>query len=166
MWFGSIHCFSYWIYGQKASNNNNNRRKTQSLARSHQNNTHKAILFGSIYSWHIQRNLCTNVYIYLFYLSFVPLDSKDSVCGVRVWVCVCMWVWENWCVCLCRCFWLENLFFPSHVTIAGWSLIFRMCIPCSMGLQLTLSLNNIKIMSNKSDTTNKRMDVYYVAIVI
>lgn len=64
-----------------SNNNNNNRRKTQSLTRSHQNNTHKMILFRILYIFLAVFNgkfMYGIVYIYLFYLSFVPLDSRNG----------------------------------------------------------------------------------------
>lgn len=57
-----------------------------------------------------------------------------------------------------------SFFSPFRVCVAFFQLL--CCVYpewVSFSVQLTLSLNNIKIMSNKSDTANE-IDVYYVAV--
>lgn len=136
--------------------------------------------------WHIQAKIYVRPYIFIYFIRVSCCHSiaQPKPRNVRMCLYCVLCAYGSQCFSLSTC---SKFLFLFPVTIAGWSLSLysrdstRSCVcvyvflffslprtfmGCCLALvsaQLTLSLNNIKIMSNKSDTANE-MDVHYVAV--
>lgn len=113
VWFESIHCFSYWIYEQKATTTGGK----LNLSLVHTKIIHTERYYLDLYIPGIFNEIYVRTYIFIYFI-WVSCHSIAKIRCVHVW-CLCARASE-----LMRMPLLRSEIFSSHVTIAGWSLAF------------------------------------------